>query len=65
MGMSPKEIADTYDLTRSEVHAALAYYWDHREALDRKRAHDDAYAEEMRRRNPGPLEEKLKLRQRG
>jgi uncharacterized protein (DUF433 family) len=34
LGLGPAEIATTYDLTLGDVHAALAYYHDHRAAID-------------------------------
>lgn len=33
-GRSPGEIAADYDISLAEVHAALAYYYQHKEALD-------------------------------
>ncbi|MDX2099997.1 MAG: DUF433 domain-containing protein [Leptolyngbyaceae cyanobacterium bins.59] len=34
-GWSPEEIHFQHrDLSMSQIHSALAYYWDHREALD-------------------------------
>jgi uncharacterized protein (DUF433 family) len=39
LGMSPDEIVDAIPtITLADVHAALAYYWDNREVLDRRRA---------------------------
>ena len=36
-GLSPVEILDSYDsLTLAQVHAALAYYYDHRAELERQ-----------------------------
>ena len=35
MGMSPDEIVSQYPgLTLADVHAALAYYWDHQEQIE-------------------------------
>ncbi len=34
MGKSADEIASEYDLTLADVHAALAYYFDHRIEID-------------------------------
>jgi uncharacterized protein (DUF433 family) len=34
MGMSVDEISTEYDLTLADVHAALAYYFDHRAEID-------------------------------
>ena len=41
---SPEEIAEMYDLTLGQVHAALSYYYDHREEIDAIIAEEeDAY----------------------
>ncbi|MBI3967390.1 MAG: DUF433 domain-containing protein [Chloroflexi bacterium] len=61
LGMSPDEIVNehpTIDL--ADVHAALAYYWDHRDEIEWAIADDDAFVAEFRRAHVGPLEEKLK-----
>ena len=49
-GYSPADVADQFDLSLGEVHAALAYYYDHpeemrelrreREAVEARRAED-------------------------
>jgi len=58
-GMSVDEIVSTYPtLTKADVYAALAYYWDHREELDRQWS--EAFAEQAKRTNKSPLQEKLK-----
>jgi uncharacterized protein (DUF433 family) len=50
LGMSAEEIVKEYPtITRADVYAALAYYWDHRDEIERKMAEDDAFVEEMRR----------------
>ncbi|HEX8033471.1 MAG TPA: DUF433 domain-containing protein, partial [Ktedonobacterales bacterium] len=41
-GMTPEQIAREYPLTLSEIHAALAYYYDHKVELDKQLAADDA-----------------------
>jgi uncharacterized protein (DUF433 family) len=66
-GMSVDEIVEQFPtITRADVHAALAYYWDHRAELEAKMAEDEAYAEEMRRQQgPSLLEQKLKLLRHG
>ena len=46
--MSVDEIATEYDLTLSEVYAALAYYHDHREEIDESIRADTAFVEELR-----------------
>lgn len=64
MGMSPDEIVDNHpSLTLADVHAALAYYWDHRDEIEREIEEDRAAIQEYRRRiGPGPLAEKLRRR---
>jgi uncharacterized protein (DUF433 family) len=59
-GLSVPEIAAEYNLSLAEVHAALAYYFDHREEIDKRTAEDEAFAEEMRKDYPSLLKEKLR-----
>jgi uncharacterized protein (DUF433 family) len=66
LGMSPDEIVHEYPtITLADIHAALAYYWDHRDEIEQAIASDHALAEELRRTHAGPLEEKLQRRPRG
>jgi uncharacterized protein (DUF433 family) len=58
-GMSADEIASEYDLSLSDVYAALAYYYDHREEIDRTLAEDEAFVAEMRASTPSLLRERL------
>jgi uncharacterized protein (DUF433 family) len=65
-GMSADQIVEHFPtITRADVFAALAYYWDHKDELDPKWAEDEAWVEEMMRLHPGRLQEKLKQRQDG
>jgi uncharacterized protein (DUF433 family) len=60
LGMSPEEILRDYPtLTLADIHAALAYYWDHRDELERAIQDETSLAEEFRRVHTGPLAEKL------
>jgi len=61
-GESPDEILAHFPhLTLSDVHAALAYYYDNREAMDAQAAEGDLFAEQFRlSQGPGPLEAKLR-----
>ncbi len=59
MGQSLEEIAGKYDLSPAAVHAALAYYYDHRDAIDQQIADDEAFVEAFRKENPSLLREKL------
>lgn len=60
LGQPLEQIAGTYDLPLAAVYAAIAYYHDHRQAVDREIAEDEAYAEAFSRANPSPLREKLR-----
>lgn len=59
MGLSLEEIAATYDLPLSAVYAAVAYYYDHKAAIDRSIEESRAFAEASRRDHPSLLQEKL------
>jgi uncharacterized protein (DUF433 family) len=62
-GMSPEDIvAEFPHLTLADVYAALAYYHDHREAINAEIAADRAWYEEQRANNPSPLQERLQTR---
>ena len=66
LGMSPDEIVDAHPtIGLADVHAAMAYYWDHRADIDGAIAEEQALAEEIARREPGPLQEKLRQRRGG
>jgi len=60
LGQSVEEIASKYDLPEAAVHAALAYYYDHRAEVDRSIEDDEAFAQAFRQSNPSPLARKLK-----
>lgn len=59
MGRSADEIATEYDLELSDVYAALAYYFDHREEIDRAIEDSDKWIEEMRQKTPSLVKQKL------
>lgn len=59
MGQSLEEIAEKYQLTLASVHAAMAFYYDHREEIDRRTAQAEALAEAERSKNPSLLQAKL------
>ncbi|MBI2917037.1 MAG: DUF433 domain-containing protein [Chloroflexi bacterium] len=59
MGKSPDEIAAEYDLTLADVHAALAYYFDHRAEIDQSIEDSQAFVKALRRRTPSRLRQKL------
>ena len=53
LGLSADTIASKYDLSLAEVHAAMAYYFDHRAELEAELQADEAFVAEMKRRSPG------------
>ncbi len=62
MGMSADEICAAYDLSLADVYAALAYYFDHCVDIDQRIEESEAFVEELRKRTPSILREKLKER---
>ena len=60
LGMSVDEICAEFDLSLAEVYAALAYYFDYKEAVDQEIEADKAYFEAFKLGNPSLLAEKLK-----
>ncbi|RIK35535.1 MAG: hypothetical protein DCC58_20350, partial [Chloroflexi bacterium] len=63
--LSVDEILDRIPtISHADIYAALAYYWDNREAVEQRIATDDAFVEEMRRNSP-TLEEHVKSRRAG
>ena len=60
LGQSLEEITGKYDLPLAAIHAAMAYYYDHRAEIDQSIEEDQAFAEAFRRDNPSPLQGNLK-----
>ncbi len=61
MGESIEEIARDYNLSPASVHAAMTYYYDHQEEIDRCTAVADAFVEELKRKSlPSRLQERLR-----
>ena len=59
-GLSADEIVSRFPhITMADVYAALAYYWDHREEIQRQMQEETALAEQMKLKHPSPLELKL------
>lgn len=61
-GWSPEELHFQHPyLSMSQIHSALAYYWEHKEALDADISRREQYAEEMRQEaGPSPLANRLR-----
>jgi uncharacterized protein (DUF433 family) len=64
--MTPDEIVYHYPtISIADVYAALAYYWDNKDEIDRRIADDEAYVQEQKRKHVSLLEEKLMRLRRG
>ena len=61
LGKSPDEIIEDYpELTLAAVHAALAFYWDHKAEIDKQMKEADDLVEQIKAASgPGPLVRKL------
>lgn len=59
LGLDPDEIATGHDLTLGDVYAALAYYHEHREEIDKSIRADADFVAELRRRTPSKIADKL------
>ena len=55
-GLSPDEIVGRFpQLTLADVHAALAYYFDHRDEIREQMTQDRELAERLRTAEPSPM----------
>ena len=59
LGDSADKIASDYDLELADVYAALAYYFAHREEIDRSIREGEDLVRRLREETPSLLEEKL------
>jgi uncharacterized protein (DUF433 family) len=59
VGLSADEIASQHGLSLADVYAALAYYYDHRKAIDEAILTDESYIVELRRRAKSKLTGKI------
>lgn len=55
MGRSADEIANEYDLTLSEIYAALAYYYDHQAEIDQSIRESNQFVELLRQKTTPKL----------
>jgi uncharacterized protein (DUF433 family) len=59
-GKLPDEIASDFpQLTLADIHAALAYYWDNREEIDRQMDEAEILVDGMKQKYPSKLKAKL------
>jgi hypothetical protein len=57
---SPDEIVSDFpQLTLAQVHAALSYYWDHRDEIHQEMKDAEDLVQRLRAHSPSPLREKL------
>ncbi|HZU25285.1 MAG TPA: DUF433 domain-containing protein [Bryobacteraceae bacterium] len=60
-GMTPDEIVSHVpSITLADVHAALAYYFDHLEEIQQEMREERSFAEDFRRSNPSLVDAKLR-----
>ena len=64
LGKSADEIAGDYDITLADVYAALAYYFDHRNEIDRSLEESRAFVKILRQQTSSKLAEKLQEQKR-
>ncbi len=62
-GQSADEIVSQFpQLSLGDVHAALTYFFDHRDEIQQQMRADDALVETLQQKSPSKLQEKLKAR---
>ncbi len=59
LGKTADEIATEYDLTLADVHAALAYYFEHHQEVDQGIRESRAFVNALRQSTASKLREKL------
>ena len=57
--LPPERIADEFDLSLGEVHAALSYYYDHQAEIDADIEAADRAIDDGAKRNPAKIRELL------
>jgi len=60
LGQSLEEIAGHYDLSLAALHAAMTFYYDHQQEIDRALQKEDATVQSLRAAAPSLLQAKLK-----
>lgn len=59
MGMSADEIAADYGLSLGDIKAAMAYYFEHRQEIERQIAEDEAFVDVLQVQTPSPFRQRL------
>jgi uncharacterized protein (DUF433 family) len=58
-GLSADEIVSRYpQVTLADVYAALSYYWDHRDEIQRQMHEESAFVDAIKKTSPSPLAQK-------
>src|SRR3954447_3746129 len=59
-GLSADEIVSRFQhITMADVYAALSYYWDNRDEIQRQMQEETEFVEQMKAKHLSPLKEKL------
>jgi uncharacterized protein (DUF433 family) len=59
-GLSADEIVSQFpQLAMADVYAALTYFWEHREEIQRQMSDETAFVEQMKKKHPSILQQKL------
>lgn len=59
-GKTPDQIASDFpQLTLADVHAALTYYWDNRDEIEKQMKEAESLVASMKQKYPSKLQEKL------
>jgi uncharacterized protein (DUF433 family) len=59
MGKSADDISAEYGLTLAEIYAALSYYFDHQDELNKSIRESQTFIGELQKQNPSVLAQKL------
>lgn len=59
LGRSADEIATEYDLSISDIYAALAYYYDHRDEINTSIRESETFIETLRQKTPSKVSKKI------
>lgn len=59
-GMSAEALAQEYRLTPAQVHAALVYYYDHKDEIDRELAEEAAAHAKRAEADTSPIAERMR-----
>ena len=59
-GYTPEELVRKFDLTLGQVHAALSYYYDHKEEIDRENEAEVAQIKAQAAADTSPVAERMR-----